>query len=436
MKLSTQIASAAAIVAAGLTAETTEAREAVVILSPVGSVEGKMTEIEAVALHLIESVEPGEQAWVVNGLTQEQIAHYALNNDPERYGNQRNRVRDNAPFFRDLKTFAETAIPPKEDVFLGKIDLPSTLRTINANYPASEARDLILYGVSPVTHDPRHLDWSMLDGVIPDDDHFAASRADTPYGASGEGNYLHNYAVHWGMNGTDWSVSDRHVHFMLRYVSQSITSRSGSLATFAPDPATALRNAKEGIAERVGPFTPERDGHRTMVHFRPTAGLDAGDAGGSIYERTLSQRAPDVDELRAAQNIEIAIRWDCACDFDLAVQVWGDDPISFRAPRGVSGTLFKDFTSSASLNTAWETVAMPGPVDLQALTIAVNQFSGASGGAEAELRIAIDGETWGRKLAFAGPADRGAGFERTLSRRAPANPAWLVVRPVDVVGGN
>lgn len=436
MNLMTRIASAAAFLVAGLVAETAHSREAVVVVSPVGSVEEKMAEIQAVALHLIDTVEPGEEAWIINGLTQEQIAHYALKDDPKRYENKRNRMRDNASLFRDLKEFAEAAIAPKEDIFHGKIDFPSTLRTINANYPANNARDLIFYGVSPFTHDPRHLSLSMLGGVIPDDDHFAASRADTPYGASGEGSFLQNYAVHWGMNGTGWSVSDRHAHFMARFIWFSVTSRGATLATFAPDPATALRNAKESIAERVGPFTPDLDGHRTMLHFRPTAALDAGDTGGSIYERTLSQRAPELDELRAAQNVEIAIRWDCACDFDLAVQVWGDDPISFRAPRGVSGTLFKDFRSSASLNTAWETVALPGPVDLQALTVAVNQFSGVSGGTEAELRIAIDGETWGRKLSFAGPADQGAGFERTLSRRAPANSAWQVVHPADVVEAN
>lgn len=151
---------------------------------------------------------------------------------------------------------------------------------------------------------------------------------------------------------------------------------------------------------------------------------------------TLSQRVPDMQELRVAANVEIAIRWDCACDFDLAVQVWGDDPISFRTPRQASGTLFKDFTSSASLNTAWETIAMPGPVDLQAMTVAVNQFNGPTSGAEVELRIAIDGETWGRRLSFTGPADRGAGFEQTLSRRASANPAWQVVRPADPMGAN
>ena len=436
MKLSTRIASAAALVAAGLFAEAAYAREAVVVLSPVGNAEGKLTEVEAVALHLIDTVEPGEEAWVINGLTQEQIAHYTLGNDPERYKNQRNRMRDNAAFFRNLKGFAEAAITPKEDVFAGKIDFPSVLRTLNANYPAGEARDLIFYNVSPVTHDPRHLDFSMLGSVIPDDDHIPSSRADTIYGASGEDAYLQNYAVHWGMNGTAWRVSARHEHFMVRFISGSVTSRDGTLSTFAQDPATALRNAKAGVSERIGQFAPELDGHRTMVHLRPTAALEAGDAGGSIYERTLSQRTPDQDELRAAQNVEIAIKWDCACDFDLAVQVWGDAPISFRAPRGVSGTLFKDFTSSASLNTAWETIAMPGPVDLQALTVAVNQFSGASGGAQAELRIAIIGETWGRKLRVAGPADRGAGFERTLSRRAPANPAWLIVNPMDVVGAN
>lgn len=423
MTLIKRLSSSAAIVAAGLIAETAEAREAVVVLSPVGSAEDKLEEIKAIALHLIDTVEVGEEAWVINGLTQEQIAHYALGNDPERYANPRNKQRDNAAFFRDLKAFAEGATPPDGDLFAGQIDFPSTLRTVNANYPADTARDLIFYGVSPIRHDPRHLDWSMEDGVIPDDDHADASRAETPFGAAGESTYLQNYAVHIGIYGSEWRVSDRHWHFMVKHTWLSVTKRGGTLATFATDPATALRNAKSGIAERIGPFETDTDGHLTMVHYGEAAPVEREDVSLSIYDRVLSNRAPGMDEVRAAHNVELGIRWGCACDFDLAVQVRGEEPISYREPDGTSGTLFKDFTSSASLNTAWETIAMPGPVDLQTLTVAVNHFSGASTGAEVELRIAIDGETWGRTLRLAGPADSGAGFERTLARRAPANTA-------------
>lgn len=435
MKLFPRLTVAVTALAVNLMATAATAREAVVVLSPVGSVAEKNAEIEAVARHIIDTVDLGETAWVIDGLTQEQIAQYTLTNDPDRYRNERNRMRDNATFFKDLKDYADAAIPPSTDDFAGKIDFPSVLRTVNASYPAEGPRDLIFFAVSPVTHDPREMALSMLDGAIPDDDHVATSRADTPYGASGEQSYLHNYAVHIGTNGVAWQVSDRHSHFMAKYKWLSVTARGGTLATFATDAATALRNAREGITGRIGPFTPERDGNRTMVHFRPTASLDAEAAGLSIYDRALTQRAPDAAELRAAENVELAIRWGCSCDFDLVVHVWGEDPISYRAPRGTSGTLFKDFTSSVSLSSAWETIAMPGPVDLHALTLAVNQFSGASGGAVVELRLAINGETWGRELSIAGPSDLGAGFERTLSRRAAANPAWAVVNPSDIVWG-
>ncbi|MEM7427868.1 MAG: hypothetical protein AAF441_17375, partial [Pseudomonadota bacterium] len=113
----------------------------------------------------------------------------------------------------------------------------------------------------------------------------------------------------------------------------------------------------------------------------------------------------------------------------------GGEVISYRKPRTTAGTLFKDFTSSKDLNNGWETVALSGgAVDLNRLTLAVNLYRGGGRNNSVELRIAVNGETWGRSFTIRGPADGGKGLLDTLRHLAPANPAWIVPDARKVVG--
>jgi len=202
--------------------------------------------------------------------------------------------------------------------------------------------------------------------------------------------------------------------------------------TFAPDSAAALRNARAGISRPVaaGAFKP--DDQPNMVTFSVAEATT--EVAESIYERALSERVPGVHELAEARDVEIAIRWTCDCDFDLAIQLRGTEAISYRVPETASGTLHKDFTSSEALELGWETVTLRGPVDLTTALIAINLYRGAPG-AEVEVRIAIDQETWGQRYRIRRAADGGQGFTKTMRTGTPANGAWVVVDALSLMGG-
>ncbi|MEM1150492.1 MAG: hypothetical protein AAGI03_08025 [Pseudomonadota bacterium] len=209
-------------------------------------------------------------------------------------------------------------------------------------------------------------------------------------------------------------------------------TRSGVFATFASDPEAALRNAIAEQTRPIGAYDLKPDERPSMITYTIGPAEQATDA--SIYERPLTDRIPGPHELDAATDVQIAIRWSCDCDFDLAVQPVGGQAISYRQQHTAAGTLHKDFTSSAALELGWETVSLPGPLKLADAVVGINLFRGLPG-AVVELRIAIGTETWGQSYTIPGPADGGGGFVDTVETRQPANPAWVIVDPGTMFGG-
>ncbi len=411
------------------------AKEAVIGLSPFGDPAAKLEEVKAIAFHLADTIEPGEQAYVVDAFTQEEIAVFAVPNDPKRFARPKARMKKNGAFFAAMKRFADAARAPEGGHFEGQIDAPRFWRTIGANYPAETARDLILYATSPLFDNPRIPGLTMKAGATPDDAHIAASRANSVYGSEGEEDALANYTLHWGAPDAGFVRNDRHLHFTQRFHALSVAARGGVLATFATNPETAILNAAAGLSAPVTKEALKPDEAPTMIYYHEVVAELEETTVTSIYERRLSDRKPDLTELTKAEGVEIAIRWSCDCDFDLTVLPPDGAPISYRQLETPQGRLFKDFTSSDALSNGWETVAMAGPVDLTSTAIALNLFRGGAG-SEVELRIAIGGETWGRRFALSGAADGGEGFEETLHREAPANAAWAVPDLLTMLGGS
>lgn len=409
-----------------------EAHEAVIGLSPFGSRNVIEQQIQTITSHLAETLAPGESAWVVNAFTQEEIAEFRVPADAAPDGSFRERARANRPYFRGVKAFLDQ-VQPGEIVggFDGQIDLPGFLRAVGTNYPAWAPRDLIILG-SPVT-DPIAAGFSMRDGGVPNDAHIAASRAVTPYGAAGQQDHLANYTVHWGTWGAPWKVSDQHAFHLERFLALTMKSRGAVLVTFSEDTETPVRNAHSVHRGPLGPYTLEQTDRLAMIRFqqRPAEAPEV-----SIYERPLSNRVPDREELRSATKVEIAIRWTCECDMDLAVTPRpGAETISFRNPATAEGRLFKDFTSAQSLNNGFEIIELDGPIDLTGVTAAINFYGGsAPGGATVEVRIAIGGETWSQQIALTVQhGNGGAGLQSTMRTGRAANPAWVIVSPFRIV---
>jgi hypothetical protein len=405
-----------------------QAKESIFVVSPFASAATKDVQMRAIGEFLAETTEPGETSHILDGWSQETVASFNVPDDNERYNRPSSRMRANPAFFKDLKTFAEAPSPASDNPHSGQVDWPAVFRRVGRDFLADDPRNLIFYDVSPVYHDARSPEYSMRGGVLFSDAHLEASRDMTPFGARGQSNYLTNYTVHWSMGDDAWIVSDRHGHHAERMMALSISARSGALATFANDGATALENARSGTSRSVGDHQLNSDGRLSMIGFQQQAEAPAV----SIYDRAVSSRTPDLSELEHAHDIEIAIRWTCACDFDLAVKPAGGTTISFRSPSSEQGQLFKDFTSSSSLSNGWETIALAGPIDLTRAVIAANLFSGMGG--RGEIRIAIAGETWASPFGLTGRASAGDGFEQTMASGSPANTAWTVLAPAQILG--
>lgn len=420
-------------IAATLAATTTlvpaaHAKESIVVLSPFATSETKEVQIREIGRYLAETTEPGETSIVLNGWDAGTIARFEVPNDPDRFARVPSRMRANVTFFKEMKSFAEATPPSAENPHEGQVDWPGVIRRVGRDFATETSRDLIFYDASPIYHDARSPGFSMRDGVLFTDAHHGSSRDVSPFGAEGQSAYLKNYIVHWGMPDEAWMVSDRHGYHAERTMTLAIKTRSGVLATFDVGGATALENAKRGVARPLGDYALESDGRLAMISFQPQAEAPTT----SIYDRQVSDRAPATSELFSATNVEIAIRWDCSCDFDLAVKPQGGETISFRSPSTTDGQLYKDFTSSAGLNNGWETIALPGPVDLTEAVIAANLFSGQGG--EGELRIAISGETWAVPFSVAGPGNGGTGLAEIMSTGRSTRSAWTVFAADTVTG--
>ncbi|MEP3918457.1 hypothetical protein [Ascidiaceihabitans sp.] len=407
-----------------------QAKESIFVVSPFATAAAKQDQIRAIGQFLAETTEAGETSHVLNGWSQETIASFKVPGDSERYTRASSRMRANPTFFKDMKAFAETPPPAADAPHIGQIDWPAVLRRVGRDFAADIPRNLIFHDVSAVYHDVRSPEFSMRGGVLFSEAHLEASRDATPFGALGQSDYLTNYTVHWGVNDGAWIVSDRHAHHAERIMSWSVSTRGGVLATFANDGATALENARSDKSRAIGAHHLNSDGRLSMIGFQRQAEAPAV----SIYDRVLSDRTPALSELEQARDIEIAIRWTCACDFDLAVKPQGGKSVSFRAPSSAQGQLFKDFTSSSSLSNGWETIALTGPVDLTRTIIAANLFSGTGG--RGEIRIAIAGETWAAPFEVTGRANSGDGFEQTMASGNPANMGWAVLAAAQIMGAN
>lgn len=405
------------------------ARESVVALSPFGSPEGQMKLIEQVAMYLAASVEPGENAYLIDAWNKRLIATFSVPNNSA-YKNPRAKLKANRTALRSAAAFAKAARGGAEE---GAIDLPGTLRFVGSSYPAKTERDLIIIG-SPLHQDPKSPSSDMAAGAVPNDDHIAASRAHSTFGAADEKGRLENYSAYFGAPNGDWVISDRHAYAVEQYVSLSISQRGATLVTFSSNPATPFEDAAAEASLPVGDREAVFSGKLEMVTFAPE-----DTPLGSIYEREISRDRPRISMLRRADQVEIGIRWNqCpSCDLDLMAK---PDPnaatISYKNPVSTEGRLYKDYLRSPARN-GFETIAFGVPVDLTKLRLAVNLFNGKPGdqGVTGEIRIAIGPRTWAGEFTIpAKHGNGGAGEEATVKDGKPANSAWVVINPLAITG--
>ena len=107
----------------------------------------------------------------------------------------------------------------------------------------------------------------------------------------------------------------------------------------------------------------------------------------------------------------------------------------FNHQRSEEGTYFKDIRHQKELNNAFETIAFHVPINLQELQIAINYFAGQNPkGAEGELRISVDGETYSRPFIIKSlSGDRGAEMRHVFTLNPLTGKYSVTINPLSFI---
>lgn len=435
------------------------------------------TQVKNVSNFLLDNLKPGDSAVVFNAYTNESLGEFKVPNRPAyRHKKVRMKLKPIRKGLLALRRFGKQAHLPEgaeKKVPEGLVSWPDFLRFVAENYPAREKTDVILFG-SPfyVSTNPRMKDFSMLGGAVPGDGHLIASRSQTPFGTAGSEGLLSNFRVHFGLPNVTWKESDQHAHHVQRFISLFVERMGGELVSFTHDLPTLFRRVKEkapapnvqyalaptgtlamnsyvyaDIAEKevsggeqpVGAPEVTTPAPRAHVEEVPSPPVVAQSV--PIHERPISQKKVSPATARSAQLLEVGLSWVCPhsrCDYDIHAQAHpGAQVLNFSHTSTPEGTYFKDFTTSPRLtNNAYETIAFKVPVDLTRMKLAINFYGGeVPQPNQVELRIAINGRTYMKRyLVHALRGNTGKGFQSTFQTGKPANPNWLVIDPLEVIG--
>lgn len=424
MKLTHNLSLIALLV--GYTATPALARDMVVALSPHVAASEQMDRIKIIAGHLLDTIQHGETAHVIDGHSLQLIGSFVVP-DGEAYHNPRARISANRSFFADLKAFAESSEVTSDQP--EQLDLPGLLRHVGDYFPASGTTDMIVFG-SPIHDDARQPSLSMVRAAVPNDGHVGAAPAVSPYGVEGRDQKMEGYRILMILPDMDWSIRAEHAAAVQRYVSLSVTQQGGELIAFTPDVASALRVAgSDDAGLDQAPFAPTEK--LEMISFAP----DAAELP-VIYARELTAEVPTARTLAFAERVEVGLSWDCDCDIDIFARPHaGAEVIYFGDPSTAEGRLFKDFLTSPSATNGFETIAFSEPVDLNKLRLAANFYAGSAiDGVTGEVRIAIGERTWAQSFKIEASTGNGSeGAAEALASGSAPNDGWVIIDPAAVV---
>lgn len=418
----------------GMTAPAS-ARDMAIGLSPYLEPAAADLQVKSVLQFLTETLEPGDSCFVFDAYNIQSLGTFVVPNKSA-YRHPKAKIQANRQMVATMLKFTKASRKPQgggEPSVIGAIRLPQALRFIGMNYPAAQESDLILLG-SPLYDDPKEKDFTMTRNRIPGDGHFVHSRSTTPYGIKGQSSMLAKRRVHLGFSDESWKQDDHHGYFVHRFWTLFIEGQGGVLSTFTSDLPTLFQRVKAKAPLPKHEYTIEQSDKLEMILLRPPV----LDQAASIYERPLSTMPLSSELVRQAHNVEVGITWECgACDLDLYGQMApGATALSFINTQTSEGQYFKDWTRSPRATNGYETLAYRVPLNLQILLLAVNFYGGqSSGGVKGEIRISLDGQTYG--MAFHLPAQEGnggGGRDETLTARQAHSPHWLVINPLEVVG--
>jgi len=412
-----------------------EAREFMVGLSPFQKPSAAKQQIKSVIGFLVEILEPGDRAWLFDAYHQTSLGQFAVPNKSI-YANPKAKLGANRQAVANLLKFAKEAREPKgrdQPSLMGAVRLPQFLRFIGENYPTTTEMDVIVLG-NPLFSDPSDKPFSMAQFSIPGDGHFSHDRRDTPFGLKGQRSLLTKRRVHLGFPDESWKRDDHHGFYVQRFWALFIEQQGGVLATFTHDIGTLYQRIKTRAPVPKHSYELEKTDKLEMILLRSREVKHHT----SLFERPLSTTPVTPGWETQLNNLSIAITWDDPqSDLDLYVQHGSHTkPLYYLNTETAEGKYYKDFMNSPRATNGYETVSFFQPVNVNELIVAINFFGGlAQESVTGEVRISLDGQTFARKFEIkAKKGNHGKGREETLARRKPANPQWIVIDPLSVVG--
>ena len=417
------------------TASSVVAGELAIGLSPYMEADTAQTQVKSILKFLTETLQPGERCLIFDAYHLRSLGTFTVPNKPA-YRHPKAKLQANRQVAGTLLTFAQTARNPQggtEPSVIGAIRLPQALRFIGENYPAANDSDLLLFG-SPLYDDPKEQGFTMRNHHIPGDGHLSKARSVTPYGIKGQDGLLANLRVHVYFSDERWKQDDHHAFYVQRFWTLFIEGQGGRLSTFTSDLPTLFGRVTAHAPSPKHTYEVERSDKLEMILLRPPVVQQES----SIYDRKITKdplKRADLTEVRA---VVVGITWDQPkVDLDLYVRPRAGAPVlSYKQTQSEDGTYYKDFTSSPRVTNGYETVALTVPVDIPNILLAVNYYRGHTKRPIAgELRLALGERTYAYPFVLsAKQGNAGQGGEATMETGQPANPQWLVIDPMTVLG--
>ncbi|MEQ3634420.1 hypothetical protein [Thalassolituus sp.] len=371
---------------------------------------------------------PGDTATFLNADDLVQLGVFTIPNvepfnDPRQL---KARFAYNKALANRLMTFAKKAHP----VDAPASSLPNVLRYIGENISRGKQVDVLILG-SVLYHNPANPLLSMREGHFPSDSYLKAPRHLSPFSATDE-NAMSGMSVHIGFSDSAFLKGTPHDVYVKRFWQLFITRQGGTLNSWANDLSTLLRNIEENALALPAPsnFDGVTSDKLEIFYLRPAV------ISQSLFDRPVTTQPMSSHELARARDIEIGIRWHCTCDLDLHVRPSdATEVISFRNVKTAEGMLYKDYTDAASLSlNGFETVALNVPVDLNALTIAVNHYAGKwAKGIPFDIRISVSGQTYLAHYTLPAASGNGGADVTNVISSGYASRYTLLINPLSII---
>lgn len=367
----------------------------------------------------------GDKVIVVDGYNIKPIATITIPDDVK-YKSPKSRMNFNRVAVAALYRFSEKVIQSsggKHPTVKGAVKLPQLLRFVAQNYQTAAPLDVMVLG-SALYDDPNQAAFSMAKGYYPSDGHISASRAATPFGTKDVKDVLKRMRVHLGFD--DAVLDNDRLSFSIhRFWTLFVERQGGKLVSFS-SPQTVFDRVKNKAITPAHSHTLLVTDKLEMIDLRPVQLKLL-----SIFDRKVSNVPLGQKRINRAEKLELGIAWDCVeCDLDIHSQPYPNAPIlSYSNKLSPQGHYWKDYLRSPNTVRGFETIAYHVPLDLSAVAVAVNFYSGSSlKSVSGEVRVSVDGQTYASHFTInARKGNGGKGVKTALETRHSTAPETVII---------